>query len=291
MTAIRVLMSGLIDYAGLFPPAKLDMQAAVQNYAAYRSGHEAWALGNFIVPAGRLAEFEVTPKPPIPWSLSVLLSGGAAAEIAADVRKMEELLSRNSGATVHAIECKARDAGAVEAVLALLPEDVPAYFELPLGEGSKDCIAVLAARGARAKIRTGGVTAAAFPDTNQVLDFIECCAFLNVPFKATAGLHHPLRSRRPLTYEENSASGVMHGFINVFLAAALAYLGADRAEILTLLEEQSASAFVLEDDGVRGHGHRITVEQLSEVRQRFAISFGSCSFTEPLHDLKALGWL
>ena len=55
---LRILLRGLIDYAGLFPPASLDMADAVRNYAAYREGEHAWALGRFVVPAARLEEFE-----------------------------------------------------------------------------------------------------------------------------------------------------------------------------------------------------------------------------------------
>ena len=55
--ALHALLDGLIDYAGLFPPAKLPMGDAVRNYAAYlRSEHE-WMLGRFICPVSRLEEF------------------------------------------------------------------------------------------------------------------------------------------------------------------------------------------------------------------------------------------
>ncbi|MBV8629527.1 MAG: hypothetical protein JOZ83_01300, partial [Silvibacterium sp.] len=57
MSAIRALMSGMIDYAGLFPPASLGMKAVVRNYSEYISGEDSWALGGLVVPAGRLGEF------------------------------------------------------------------------------------------------------------------------------------------------------------------------------------------------------------------------------------------
>ena len=287
MMAIRTLMSSLIDYAGLFPPAKLDMQTAVRNYAGYCASSDAWALGRFIVPAGRLAEFDEAARllsAPAAWKLSVLISDDAAD----DVRKVKEFHARGNPAALDTIECKIIN---LEAAFALLPEGPIVYFELPNTAELVNSIALLAEHGARAKIRTGGVAADAFPDTNQVADFLLLCAKYHIAFKATAGLHHPLRSAHPFTYEAESASGMMHGFLNVFLAAALAHLGAEKADIVSMLEERSTAAFVFDDEGVHWHRHHFPVGELAEVRQHFAISFGSCSFTEPMEDLKALGWL
>src|SRR5581483_1252946 len=58
MNAVRALMAGAIDYAGLFAPASLPMADAVRNYARYQTGPHAWALGNFVVPLDRLKEFD-----------------------------------------------------------------------------------------------------------------------------------------------------------------------------------------------------------------------------------------
>ena len=97
-----------------------------------------------------------------------------------------------------------------------------AYFELPLGENLADLVSTLAIRGQCAKIRTGGLTADAFPSTAQIIRFTRTCLAANVPFKATAGLHHPIRCFKPLTYAPDAPSGMMHGFLNVSLAAGFA---------------------------------------------------------------------
>jgi hypothetical protein len=139
-------------------------------------------------------------------------------------------------------------------------------------------------RGLRAKIRTGGVTQDAFPSAEAVAEFIRACRREGVPFKATAGLHHPLRCARPLTYEPNAAVGTMHGFVNVFIAAALP----DDAE--AILEETDPRAFAFTDDAATWRDRRVDLAGLKAMRT-FATSFGACSFEEPIDELKELGWL
>ena len=92
---------------------------------------------------------------------------------------------------------------------------------------------------ARAKLRMGGVVAEAFP--SQEGGRVHSAALWperQLPFKATAGLHHPIRSRHPFTYAAVSASGTMHGFLNVLFAAALLYFGGAAGEALKTLEEE-----------------------------------------------------
>ena len=235
--SLRVLLEGLIDYAGLFPPAALTMQDAVRNYARYRDGEHAWALGKFVVQKERVKE--VPPEFP----LSIL---------GIDEVKYEDIDNAAAGAFVETTD------------VSLLPE--------------------LKRRGFRAKIRTGGITEDAFPSPESVASFIRACRTIGIAFKATAGLHHPLRCVRPLTYEPNAAVGTMHGFLNVFLAAAMV----DDAE--AILGETDPGAFRFDDEGVTWRDRRVTVDELRSMRQ-FATSFGSCSFEEPINDLKELGWL
>lgn len=146
-------------------------------------------------------------------------------------------------------------------------------------------IKVIAAHGLRAKIRTGGVTPDAFPSAERVAAFMRECAEHGVAFKATAGLHHPIRCVKPLTYEADAPRGTMHGFVNVFLAAALIHHAEE------ILMESEAEAFAFDDDSASWRGHRIATDDLARIRAEFAISFGSCSFDEPVSDLKELGWL
>jgi hypothetical protein len=283
-------MTGLVDYAGLFPPASLDMSAAVRRYREYLTGVERWALGRFVVPASRLPEFSVAfndvccgEREPV-WGLSVLLSGDAAGDAAA----ISELA--RGAVQLDAIETKATSAAEAERVLTSLESGPVVYVEFDPGR-AEEMLPMLARFGARAKIRTGGVTAGAFPSVNTVAEFLVACAKEKVAFKATAGLHHAVRGVYPLTYEPDSAQATMHGFVNVFLAALVAYRGADAKAVAATLAEHKAASFVFGEDEVRWQGLSAGVDEIEAVRREFAISYGSCSFEEPVDEVEALGWL
>lgn len=235
--SLRVLLTNLIDYAGLFPPAALSMQDAVRNYARYREGEHTWMLGKFVVPEAR------APEVPAEFPLSVL---------GIDEVPYKDIDRAAPGAFIEIAD------------VALLDE--------------------IARRGFRAKIRTGGVTAEAFPPIANVAEFLRACVTKGIAFKATAGLHHPLRCVKPLTYEPNASTGTMHGFLNVFLATAMI----DHAE--AILAETDSGAFAFDDEAAWWRGHRASTLELMETR-KLATSFGSCSFEEPIADLQELGWI
>lgn len=260
----EALFTHLIDYAGLFPPAALPMAEAVRNYDAYRRGKHAWMLGRFVLSAGQIGEAmaaAASAPRPLPMSeLSVLASPNAFP----------------AGADI--VETKAASA---EEIAHIDPGDRTVYVEV----SDLDLIGALGDRGLRAKIRTGGVTAAAFPAAPHVAGFIARCAEHGVAFKATAGLHHPIRCLKPLTYAADAPRGMMYGFVNVFMAAALP------AHAESILLEDDPRAFAFEDDAASWRGYAVYTPDLARIRGEFAISFGSCSFEEPIADLKELGWL
>jgi hypothetical protein len=290
MTAIRALLERLIDYAGLFPPAALDMKTAVRNYSAYRESDDAWALGRFVVTAQSLSEFTTAfdeaccGEQASPWLLSVLSTGDAAGD--------ERLISEFSegAAFLDAIEGKVSDATQIESLLASVPSGMLAYVEFN-PEQSEQILPILKKNDARAKIRTGGITAEAIPSVEQLGRFLVASAKEKVAFKATAGLHHPIRSEQKLTYDADSASAIMHGFINLFVAATIAYGGAGIKDVIDVIEEKNPTAFQWDKKALSWRNYRLSAKQIAEVRKNFAISFGSCSFTEPIGDLKALEWL
>lgn len=256
MTPQSALFAGLIDYAGLFPPAALEMPAAVRQYASYRRGPHAWMLGRFIVPLARLPEIEAAAG----WKFGVLTLPGDVLPPSVD-----------------SVEIKIERAEDIRRLSRRLPAQ--RYFEIPIAADPDDLIAALAETGSRAKVRTGGLTPEAYPTPADLARFLHAAANLHVPFKATAGLHHPI------------GAPPQFGFVNVFLAAALAHHGGTRRDLADILEETSPDAFRWDGNAVAWRSHRLSTDQLLAARDEFAISFGSCSFEEPIADLQALGWL
>jgi hypothetical protein len=296
--AATVLLRDLIDYAGLFPPASLAMAPSVANYDSYSRSEWSWILGCFVVPVARLAEFEeaFAGLPALAsgtgfttWRLSVLLGSDPVADVAR-IREFNARLANSSSgrsAVIESAEVKVASPEEVKRLSGIIPAELATYFEVPLSSCG-ECIAAMADCGHRAKIRTGGETADKFPAPENVVEFIRLCAAANVPFKATAGLHHPLRSVHRFTYQPDSPSGIMHGFVNVFLAAAFLRAGMETKLAIQLLDEQSADAFHFDTAGVVWREHRLSQREIAAARRNFAVSFGSCSFTEPIDDLQSL---
>lgn len=296
MSAIKVLLDSSIDYAGLFPPAALDMRTAAANYGRYRNGESAWALGRFILPASRLLELEAAAEQYVPlnpavnaWRLSVL----AGPELSADLDLVAEFNRRHSSAgsravRIETLEVKASSVGVVEDTMHRMPGQLPVYFEIPIQEDPRELVAAIARLGGRAKVRTGGITREAFPRTADLVRFINACIRAHVPFKATAGLHHPLRAEYRLTYEPDSATGMMFGFLNLFLAAAFLRAGIDHENAARILEETSPEAFSIDERAISWRDHRLGQDALRGAREAVVTSFGSCSFTEPIGELQAL---
>jgi len=287
MSAVEALLRRIVDYAGLFPPAGLDMESAVRNYQDALAGEDRWMLGSFVVPAARLGVFveaferACCGEREQPWTLSVVCAGEG------DPDAVEEF--QEGAVFLRSVEAKAADRTSAEAALRGLSNSRFRYVEFP-PERAPEILPVLAAKGGRAKLRTGGLTAETIPSVETVAAFLRACAAARVPFKATAGLHHPVRGLHLLA-PDGAARATMHGFINLLLAAALAWFGAEDAAVRRTLAEEDASAFRVDDDVIRWHEHAMTTDQLELVRRDFAISFGSCSFAEPVDDLRAMGWL
>lgn len=291
--SLHALLHTIVDYAGLFPPASLSMDAAVANYAAYRRDPHAWMLGRFVVPASRLGAMADAMHAigeagnEHHWRLSALVG----EDVAGDVARISAFNEGARGALVDAVEVKATTGEGIERVAATIPREIKTYVEIPVADDPRALIAALAEHKLRAKIRTGGVVPEAFPPVDHIARFLRECYAASAGFKATAGLHHPLRSVRPLTYQENGPRGVMHGFLNVFLAAALQYNGLTRGDALEILRAEALTGVTFGDDGIAWKDYFVTLGEVATVRRRFGVAFGSCSFREPVDDLIQLGLL
>lgn len=286
--SLRLLLAGLVDYAGLFPPAALPMSEVAANYASYRRSPDAWALGRLIVPVARLRELSDAIRGEHPsWRISALVGD----DVAHDADSIAQWNAAMNGAPmVDTVEVRASSA-AVVPHLARHLSNFMVYVEFPSTDDPSFCLDAVAAAGVRAKIRTGGVTPDAFPPASQIVRFLRGCAERDVAFKATAGLHHPLCNRYPLTYAPDAPTGEMLGFLNVFIAAAFARKGLPEHELMHLVKERDPSSLRFSDDCIRWNDEEMGIQQLTDIRTSFAIAFGSCSFREPIDDLHQLGLL
>jgi hypothetical protein len=265
--ARRALFGRLIDHAALFPPASLDMPEALEADRRARATPEAWMLDRFIVPASRLGELPAQTPP-----LSVVLDRGEGdldALAGYDVVLLEGRIDPEWIPETQAL---------VDAKLG-----VPAFWELAPGRALAGEVAAVREAGAGAKIRCGGVTADAFPPVEAVAAFVLACRDAGVRFKATAGLHHPIR-------HVDAATGFhMHGFLNLLAAAVFAHMGED--DLVPVLAEEDPAAFAVDAGGLEVHGRRADAEAIEAARAELFVAYGSCSFSEPVEDLTALGIL
>ena len=309
--ALRVLAAGLVDYAGLFPPAGLDMRDAVVRYSVYKRGRAAWMLGRFVVPAARLAEFEAEARPylpsgehAVPWRLSALSGPRANPGLSTDLAAIGEFNARHAAkdgparAVVDTVELRVSLPSEVHEAARVIGGAFQGVYELAeRSTAFPDMLAAIGSVGGVAKMRTGGVVPEAIPPLETVTTFVWESARRRVPFKVTAGLHHPVRGEQRITYDPASPTAVMHGFLNVFVAAAAAWTLAGssddrgRATVAGILSETSPAAFVFDDGGVAWRDLRVGIASLEACRGQFAMAFGSCSFEEPVSELETLGYL
>lgn len=319
--ALEALLSHIVDYAGIFPPANLRLDEAWRNHLRYRNEPEAWLLGRFICPAARLAELgvctvsdkNVRPKDAAPIALCVLGRGGQSAQEyftnvkidLADIGRLHEMHPGQFAADVYEVRLPAKAfapvksnqiASLIATTLFLLqsssePRLTP-FFEAPHND-RESLLALIQAvhddrhnRPTGFKLRTGGVEASAFPATDLVALAVAACRAAEIPFKATAGLHQPLCHFDP-------ALGVkIHGFVNLFAAGCFAWKQAlDQTQLRAILEEEDAKQFRLDEGGLHWRELDATPDDITAARHELVLSFGSCSFDEPRQYLQELGWL
>jgi hypothetical protein len=219
-------------------------------------------LGRFLCPVSRLAEL-AQAGPDANWRLGAIADG---EDWRADLRRVA---AYDGPGTVDAFELRLPDA------LGALPRGLDVF-----AEASANALEAIAADGRTgAKIRCGGLTADAFPADEEVARFVDGCVRLGLPFKATAGLHHPFRTR-------DEAIGVLqHGFVNLLAATALA-----GSHAVAIVGESDPDAFELSADGLRWRDRFADAAALARARRLFT-AYGSCSFEEPVADLVAHGVL
>jgi hypothetical protein len=316
--SLRAFLHDIVDYAGYFPPADLSLAEAIRNYAEYRAEPEAWMLSRFVVPVALLPD--LTPHQSLfkrgePFMFSVLGTGGDTPDAFLDAFRTD--LDRIE--TFHEQHRERARADAMEVPLPPPLVEAPMndvldffeqvyrelvttgtaaldlFLEVPAAGATVDILAPLCAAAAEhnsrqrmpnrstvgLKIRCGGREPADVPPPSSVAAFIVACRDAGIRFKATAGLHHPVR------HYDSHMETEMHGFLNVFGAAALAVehdLDVDAVE--TVVREDAEAAFQFEKDILRWRDFTVSMETIDFTRTDLAVSFGSCSFDEPVDALR-----
>jgi len=299
--SLDALLTHSIDYAGMFPPCSLALEPALQNQARYVRDPDAWMLNNFVLPVEKFGA-AANSFSLFYWKHPLRISalGGKSAnedEFLAALKIAADKIRSFSADHVDLVSIPQLemplpqdvDFGSLTRIGSTLKDlELQAFWETPVNSAEKT-IALLAERNSSAdgcpfgyKLRTGGVTADAFPTSPQIARALVAAAKARVPIKFTAGLHHPTRQFR------DEVKTKMHGFLNVLGAAVL---GAehewDEQQTSEMLEDESAASFSFSDDSFAWREWKIATDQI-KARRKFVTSFGSCSFDEPREDLRVL---
>lgn len=262
-----------------------------------RDRHDRHGPLTVLIPGGDTAE---TFMQGLDDALATLRKLPAARAIASlELRWPAELLAANDTAALRSLAA----AAASRVAAAKLPP-LPLYFEFSPARSLlpgdawhaslRRCVESIAEYNqahsanqfaAGLKFRTGGIEPGAFPSSAELASLISACRDGGVFWKATAGLHHPLR------HFDRGIGTMMHGFVNVLAAAVLADVHClEAARIQSLLDEEDAGRFRFDDDTLTWSDQSVTSAQIRFARERSLRSFGSCSFDEPRADLRYLGW-
>lgn len=315
--SLEDLLQGIIDYAGLFPPASLNLEDAYKNYTEYRESEYKWMLSNFIIPAKRLDDLSglLQNSEADPFPCSILGNSGDTPDIflvnmKTDLDNWKKFLDTNEKATGKVYEVKlpdevilSHDSNEVAKFIELVSDDigetigneVTLFFEGILKDDwKKNVNNVLEGikthnlnyNNTGYKLRTGGVEANAFPSPEQVAYVIHQCLTHQIPMKCTAGLHHPVR------HFNDEVNTKMHGFLNIFGAGAIAVRhNISEHEIVKMLNQEDPGAFQFTEDSFKWDNYEVSNDDIKQSRESLLISYGSCSFTEPIEDLQNLNLL
>ena len=298
MHPLHAALANFIDYAGLFPPAGLDLATTVANHDRYARSTERWMLGRLVLPIAALGQVPALLGAGIlaegdrhgarEWHISVLVTPeDTPGEVASAVERFHAS-PFTTGVRVTALEATLQSPAGV-LTLPAATGTLERFVEIPLDHTRDAWLDAIAPTGCRAKVRTGGVTEDRFPAPTALAGCLHACAVRGVALKATAGLHHPVRNAYRLTYEPDSPSGVMHGFVNLLVAVLTLDAGGSERDAVRALETTDPRRFKVSADAITWEGERFGPDGCEDTRARLLRSVGSCSFEEPVAELRALG--
>jgi hypothetical protein len=276
------LTRALIDDAAVFPPGNAALADAVRDHHRHRASSYGAAVGPLLV---RLSDV---------GALNALLADGPGLSIglvcppdASPDEVQRAIADVRPGGAVRAIEQPVdRSAALAELVDVGRTNGARVWAEVPQASALDGSLGArlddVAAAGAGAKYRTGGLRPQAFPTERQLARFLLASIARRLPFKLTAGLHHAVRHTAAGAGDGRSDLE-QHGLLNVVNAVAAAQDGADEASVAALLADRDTSRVAIAVT-------RLGDTSAGRVREAFA-SFGCCGVTDPLNDLVTLGLL
>lgn len=322
--SLKAFMSGIIDYAGLFPPADLPLETAIHNYAKYRKNEDSWMLSRFIIPSIRLEDlnpYEDLLNEGKPFEFSVLgMRTETVSEFQIHLQEVTEAVNQfheqhPERVTTDVLEIKlpreavfANDPDLLREIYKDTAETLDqspntpnyiffeAFFEKNWKKEVGLVLETVADYNAKFsgqnvqnigfKLRCGGVKADIFPSVDELVFTINKVRDNDIAVKCTAGLHHPMR------HYDDSVKTKMHGFFNVFGGAMLSHThNLSEEELAEILNEEDPEHFVFLDEEFRWKEVSVSTDKITHLRKSRLISFGSCSFDEPREDLQKLGLL
>ena len=321
------LLSKIIDYAGLFPPARLTLDEAIHNYAKYRKGPDHWMLSRFIIPAGKLSELntykdELLEKNP-PYDLSVTGSKGDTVKefiegLKSDLKYLQQVHEDNPGLlTTQVYETrlpleliKQHDKKAVSKLLDEVmimfekesPEPVSVFYESVFDDDYlTDNIIVMDALAQHQLKISKAVSLKKYLLTGFKL---RCggvkAEMFPSPEQVTFAVNHAIHSdltmkataglHHPIRHFDNAVNTKMHGFFNLFFGGIISYThGLNDDQLKTIIEDEEVDNFNFDNHHLRWKDYEADIKQIEKARRKCIVSYGSCSFDEPRDDLRALG--
>jgi hypothetical protein len=269
------LLAELVDDAGLFPPERLPMSAALARHRADAAAGHRVLTHRFLCPASRVGGLRSQLEPSETLRLGLIADTGldglpdALAEVAAaPPLRLETVEIAVPAAADVAVAARAH-------VRSLVAIDAQVFVEIPRTPEWRDALHVVAGAGLGAKVRCGGVRAELFPTSRELAGFVVTAVALGAPFKATAGLHHAVRYRDPSTGFDH------HGFLNLLVAVCRAVQHATAAEV--------EAALAITEPGVLAGEARAVADAVATAARGALVAYGSCSTSDPIADLTALG--
>jgi hypothetical protein len=298
LDARTAAFAALVDYAGLFPPASLQMAESVAQYRRHRSGSHAWVAGRFLCRASQLSELAAVATADfsageVPWEIGVIFDAtpGESAALAVDFQAEMEPVMSIASAEAKLVEPTPDAVGPLLDAMTSVAPDVVSFVEVDRSASVTAQVELIAdALGRRrrvggAKLRCGGTTVDSFPSPHEVAEFIIVSTNQRIPFKATAGLHQPIRHFDPALGTER------HGFVNILMAAAIAEAGSDSETIEKIVADTDPDSFSLTATFASWKGHEIPGSALRRARRSGFVAYGSCDFDEPIEALEQLRFL